>query len=87
LAGTSAGVTRRRLVRNAAGAAGVLVAGRIVGVDAFGRPRLPQPSERGARAGTAVAVKSADPAQLRLARALRRRRVDPDVVFRFPQAV
>lgn len=33
-------------MRNAAGAAGVLVAGRLVGVDALGRPRIPQPPER-----------------------------------------
>jgi FAD/FMN-containing dehydrogenase len=68
----SAGLTRRRLVRNAAGAAGVLVAGRIVGVDAFGRPRLPQPSERAWRmlerelAGRVVRPGDRDFAHLRL---------------------
>ena len=42
----SARITRRQLVRGAAGATGVLVAGQVVGVDAWGRPRLPQPSDR-----------------------------------------
>src|SRR5689334_16785758 len=40
------GVTRRQVVRGATAAAGVLLAGRVVGVDALGRPRIPHPSER-----------------------------------------
>ncbi len=43
-------ITRRRFVRTAAGAAGVLLGGRLVELDALGRPRLPQPSERAWRA-------------------------------------
>lgn len=43
----SAPLTRRRFVRNtAAGAAGLIVGGQVVGLDAFGRPRIPEPSER-----------------------------------------
>jgi FAD/FMN-containing dehydrogenase len=59
-------------MRNAAGAAGVVVAGRIVNVDAWGRPRIPHPSERAWRGlersldGRVVRPGDRDFAQLRL---------------------